>query len=78
MRRLFFLAVISISASPALAQNKPAPDYRAQVAPIFTKFCTGCHNDEDHEGKFSLESFASLQKAPRKALQSAQAIPSPA
>jgi hypothetical protein len=62
MQRLLVLSVVLLSASTARAQNKPAPDYRAQVAPIFTKYCTGCHNDEDREGKFSLESFASLQK----------------
>ena len=50
----------------AHAQTKPAPDYRGQIAPIFTKYCTGCHNDEDREGKFSLESFSSLQKGTEK------------
>lgn len=38
-----------------------APDYTAQIAPIFKKYCAGCHNDGDREGKFSLESYASLQ-----------------
>ena len=39
-----------------------APDYATRVAPIFKKYCAGCHNDEDREGKFSLESYASLQR----------------
>ena len=38
------------------------PTIAAQVAPIFKKYCAGCHNDEDREGEFSLEIFASLQK----------------
>ena len=42
------------------------PTIAAQIAPIFTKYCTGCHNDEDREGKFSLESFGSLQKGTEK------------
>ena len=42
------------------------PIIAAQVAPIFTKYCAGCHNDEDREGKFSLETFASLQKGTEK------------
>ncbi len=39
-----------------------APEFSSRVAPIFRKYCAGCHNDEDREGKFSLESFAALQK----------------
>jgi WD40 repeat protein len=66
MRRLIVLAVISVVGSTAHAQTKPAPDYRGQIAPIFTKYCTGCHNDEDREGKFSLESFSSLQRGTEK------------
>ncbi len=44
------------------ADDKSAPDYVKQVAPIFKKYCAGCHNDEDREGKFSLESYKSLQR----------------
>src|SRR6516162_2500480 len=66
MRRLIVLAVLSGLGSTAQAQTKSAPDYRAQIVPIFTKYCTGCHNDEDREGKFSLESFGSLQKGTEK------------
>ena len=36
------------------------------IAPIFTKYCAGCHNDEDRDGKFSLESYGSLQKGTEK------------
>ena len=28
-----------------------APDFTKDVAPILTKYCTGCHNDADREGK---------------------------
>ena len=35
---------------------------RSQIAPIFQKYCVGCHNDDDREGDFSLESYASLRK----------------
>ena len=52
-----------LTAVPAVgADGGPAPDYATQVAPIFKKYCAGCHNDEDREGKFSLESYASLQR----------------
>ncbi len=68
MRRLLVLALaaVSVIGSTAHAQTKTAPDYRGQIAPIFTKYCTGCHNDDDREGKFSLESFRSLQKGTEK------------
>ena len=45
-----------------LADGAPAPDYASQIAPIFQKYCVGCHNDDDREGDFSLESYESLQK----------------
>src|SRR5258706_15605042 len=42
------------------------PDYTKQIHPLFTKYCTGCHSDEDHEGKLSLESYGSLLKGGSK------------
>ncbi len=62
MSRLTILAVL-VAAIPAQgAGSDSAPDYGKQVAPILKKYCAGCHNDEDREGKFSLESYGSLQK----------------
>src|SRR6185369_15477807 len=55
--------LIAFSAS-ALAAD--APDYARDVAPILTKYCTGCHNDTDREGKLSLQSYASLLKGGAK------------
>jgi len=46
----------------ASGDDLSAPDYVKQVAPILQKYCTGCHNNDDREGKLSLESFAELQK----------------
>jgi hypothetical protein len=62
MSRLLILAVLTSAAPAAFAEQEPGPDYAKQVAPIFKKYCAGCHNDEDREGKFSVESYASLQK----------------
>ncbi len=45
---------------------EPPPDFSKQIAPLFTKYCTGCHNDTDREGKLSLESYASLLKGGQK------------
>ncbi len=49
-----------------LADDAPAPDYAAQVAPIFTKYCAGCHNDEEREGEFSLETYPALLKGSQR------------
>ena len=68
MRRFQVLAplltALSAFPAPAPAAEVTAPDYASQVAPIFKKYCAGCHNDGDREGEFSLESYASLLKGP--------------
>jgi len=47
---------------PGASAADELPDYSKQVAPILKKYCAGCHNDEDREGKLSLESFAAMQR----------------
>ena len=46
----------------SLSAADQAPDYERDVAPILHKYCAGCHNPDDHEGKLSVESFDDLQK----------------
>ena len=43
-----------------------APDYVNDVAPLLTKYCAGCHNDTDREGKLSLASYDALLKGGAK------------
>lgn len=50
----------AVAASPAWGAD--GIDYTTQVAPLLTKYCAGCHNDQDREGKLSLASFAALQR----------------
>lgn len=45
-----------------LAAGAASPEFTKDVAPIFAKYCAGCHNADDFEGKLSLETFAGLQK----------------
>ena len=61
-RWLILLAALAAAAPARGADDPPAPDYAARVAPILKKYCAGCHNDEDREGKFSLETYAAMQK----------------
>jgi WD40 repeat protein len=42
------------------------PDFAKDVAPILTKYCTGCHNDADREGKLSLQTHAAMLKGGAK------------
>ena len=55
------IAAVLVAASPS-PDGATVPDYRTEVAPILAKYCGGCHNDDDREGKFSLESYASIQR----------------
>ena len=44
-----------------VAEDLPAPSYEDEIAPLLTKYCTGCHNSQDAEGGLSLETYAELQ-----------------
>ena len=47
--------------------NAPAaPEFNTKVLPLFTKYCTGCHNSTDHEGKLVLESYADLSRGGKR------------
>lgn len=56
--------LLLVATGRALAAD--SPDFRKQVQPILTKYCTGCHNDDDREGKLSLASYASLLQGGEK------------
>ncbi len=62
MKRLNLSAVLAILLSTAALAADAVPDYSKQIAPIFRKYCTSCHNADDRDGDLSLESFADLQK----------------
>jgi len=63
------LAILSLSffacAAAARGANAP-PDFNAKVLPVFTKYCTGCHNADDRDGKLVLESYADLLKGGKR------------
>jgi WD40 repeat protein len=42
------------------------PDFAKDIAPLLTKYCAGCHNDTDREGKLSLASYDALLKGGAK------------
>jgi hypothetical protein len=55
----FVLGAAALVASPCHAA---APSYEREVAPILRVYCSGCHNEREHEGEFSVETFASLRR----------------
>lgn len=58
MQRSLLLGLV-LAFSGAWRASADVPDFNA-VAPIFTKYCVGCHNDADREGKLTLESYDGL------------------
>ncbi len=62
MRLAIGLGVVLLGVCGSLFAAEKAPDYELAVAPILQKYCAGCHNPDDHEGQFSVESFDELQK----------------
>src|SRR5262245_59430827 len=63
-RLLWILSAIAALTARSLAAE--APDFTKDVAPILTKYCTGCHNDTDREGKLSLASYEAILKGGAK------------
>src|SRR5438874_3762506 len=64
--RIAFFFLLAVGFAGAIRGVDTGPEFVKDIAPILTKYCTGCHNDADREGKLSLESYASLLKGGAK------------
>lgn len=63
MKRFLVLSLLLACCLPSLhAEEITAPSYSQHIAPILKKYCVGCHNDFDAEGKFAAETYAQLQQ----------------
>jgi hypothetical protein len=47
-------------AAVCAGSDAPAPDFARDVAPVFAKHCTSCHNREEKKGGLVLEDHASI------------------
>lgn len=59
-----FLALITVwvlIAGITSAEDRPV-NYHKDIAPLLRDYCSGCHNEGDYEGDFSVETFAALMK----------------
>ncbi|MEZ6044357.1 MAG: c-type cytochrome domain-containing protein [Planctomycetaceae bacterium] len=61
MPKILFSLTALFVLSSTLLQGEEI-DYQKQIAPILQKYCVGCHNAEDKDGDFSLQTFAALQE----------------
>ncbi|MEX2172639.1 MAG: c-type cytochrome domain-containing protein [Pirellulales bacterium] len=59
---LLIAMVFAVWPAGVRAAGSVPPDFAKDVAPIFAKYCAGCHNPDEREGELSLESFADLQQ----------------
>ncbi|MDA0590100.1 MAG: hypothetical protein O2820_10855 [Planctomycetota bacterium] len=66
MRRTLLCLTACFVSAVALAEDPAPPDYSKQIAPLFRKHCTACHNGDDREGELSLESFTDLKKGGKR------------
>ena len=55
-------AACLLMAAPSLLLADTKIDYGKQIAPILRKYCAGCHNPDDREGKLDLSTFAALKR----------------
>lgn len=51
-----------VSLPDSLSAAEKQVDYPKQIAPLFRKYCEGCHSVDDPEGKFAIDSYQGLLK----------------
>ena len=56
MRLFIFIALFG------LVSARGEVVYEKEIAPILRTYCAGCHNNDEHENQFSVETFSSLRK----------------
>src|SRR5829696_3557554 len=56
---LIVAAILLLTVSAPAAEPAKV-DYNTHVAPLFKKYCTGCHNQADREGELVLERYSQL------------------
>lgn len=58
--RIALTAWFALQSVTLFAVEPNKVDFQGEALPILRKYCVGCHNDVDREGKLSLESYTSI------------------
>ncbi|MFQ5732076.1 MAG: c-type cytochrome domain-containing protein [Planctomycetaceae bacterium] len=61
-RTVLHAACVLLAVEWTVSAAEPKIDYGKQIAPIFRKYCVGCHNSDDREGKLDLSTFTALKR----------------
>jgi len=56
--KVLICCLLILLCGPVVAAE--SPDFNRDVAPILRKYCAGCHNADDAEGKLALDSYAGV------------------
>ena len=59
---LLFAVLFGGWVSPGSAADEKTVDYRKHVVPIFTKYCTGCHDAKEANGELNLAGYQTLMR----------------
>lgn len=60
--RIPYLSIVALLLAPAFAVAAEQVEYTRDVAPILQRYCVGCHNAEDAEGGFAMDSHRLLMQ----------------
>jgi len=62
MKAIAFSVGLAVSLFGVGACAASAIDYARDIAPVFRSYCAGCHDETQREGRFSVETYASLRR----------------
>ena len=52
--------LIVVANASAQEAGRQVPDYDQDIVPVFNRYCTSCHNEDDREGGLAMDSFSNL------------------
>ncbi len=62
VRLMPYVLCLLVSGTLTLFAAEQKIDYHTDIVPLLRDYCSGCHNESDYDGDFSVETFAALMK----------------
>ena len=56
------LPILALLLAPAIATGAEKADYTRDIAPILQRYCAGCHQADDAEGGFAMDTYQLVMK----------------